>query len=354
MSGVSEKGSYKVSSVPGAVRSLLGGALRPGGPSFLIVGALLGGVLVTGCGALRAPTALEAAQADTALALARPLARFEDATGVGAVPGGPVYVSDAGRNVIVRLPPGERPDTSREAGLGGPGGAVGQFDAPADVDPTNGLVIVVADAGNGRLQRFSDEFRHLETLPVGRGYAAGGDAPARPVFDARTGDTNDLGGGRPVAAREPAGDATYALDAAAGHVLKWEDQRRTVRVVGGFSDGEGVLRDPVDLAVGSDGTLYVADAGRGAVMTYDRFGSFLVARARGLAGNARAVAAGPSGRLYLARPRSVLVFGREGRLLRRVRLRLPAPAGAVVDVAPAERGLYVLTPQALFHVGRLL
>ena len=45
MSGVSEKGSYKVSSVPGAVRSLLGGALRPGGPSFLIVGALLGGWL---------------------------------------------------------------------------------------------------------------------------------------------------------------------------------------------------------------------------------------------------------------------------------------------------------------------
>jgi len=224
------------------------------------------------------------------------------------------------------------------------------------VDPTNGLLIVVADAGNGRIQRFSDEFRHLGTLPVGRGYAAAGQTPARPVFDAQTDGSNDLGGGRPVAVRDPDGDATYALDAAEGHVLKWEDQRQTVRIIGGFSDGAGALRDPVGLAVGPDGTLYVADPGRGAVMTYDRFGSFLAARARGRADSARAVAVGPRGRLYLAKPRSVLILGGEGRLLRRVTLRLGASddeGGGVVDVAPHERGVFVLTPGALYRFERL-
>ncbi|PSQ98797.1 MAG: hypothetical protein BRD48_06060 [Bacteroidetes bacterium QS_9_68_14] len=313
---------------------------------------MLTALLAAGCGALRPATAPQAARPDTALALGPPLARFEAATGVGVVPGGAVYVTDAGRDAVVRLPRGEPSGPGRKQILGGPGGAAGEFDAPADVDPTNGLMIVVADAGNGRVQRFSEEFRHLETLPVGRGHAAGEEAPARPAPDARTDATNDLGGGRPVAAREPGGDATYALDAAAGHVLRWEDQRRTVRVIGGFSGGsDGALRDPVDLAVGPGGTLYVADAGRESVMTYDRFGSFLTRRARELAGNARSVAVSAGGRLYLARARSVLVFGREGRLLRRAELRLPEGAeGGVVSVAPSGRGLYVLTERALFRV----
>ncbi|PSQ80956.1 MAG: hypothetical protein BRD46_03180 [Bacteroidetes bacterium QS_8_68_15] len=309
-----------------------------------------------GCGVLlRGPTAAApaAAQPDTTLTAEAPLARFEEARGLGVAPGGRVYVADAAREVIVRLPPAG----DREAVLGGPGGQAGQFDAPADVDPTNGLLIVVADAGNGRIQRFSEEFRHLETLPVGRGYAAAGASPARPVFDAQTDASNDLGGGRPVAVREPDGDATHALDAAEGHVLKWEDQRETVRVVGGFSDGPGTLRDPVDLAVGPGGTLYVADPGRGAVMTYDRFGSFLSARARGLADSARAVAVGSRGRLFLAKPRSVLILSSEGQLLRRVTLRLGASSddeeGGVVDVASHERGLFVLTTGALYRFGRL-
>jgi sugar lactone lactonase YvrE len=309
-------------------------------------------VAAAGCGVLRAPTAPAAVRADTTLTAAAPLARFEGARGLGVAPDGTVYVADAARDVIVRLPTAG----DREAVLGGSGGQAGQFDRPADVDPTNGLVIVVADAGNGRIQRFSDEFRHLGTLPVGRGYAAAGQTPARPVFDAQTDGSNDLGGGRPVAVRDPDGDATYALDAAEGHVLKWEDQRQTVRIIGGFSDGAGALRDPVGLAVGPDGTLYVADPGRGAVMTYDRFGSFLAARARGRADSARAVAVGPRGRLYLAKPRSVLILGGEGRLLRRVTLRLGASddeGGGVVDVAPHERGVFVLTPGALYRFERL-
>ena len=313
---------------------------------------LLAAVFATSCGALRPPTAPEAVRPDTTLTATQSLARFEEASGLGVAPGGTVYVTDAGRDVVVRLPP----EGGREEVLGGPGGEAGQFDAPADVDPTNGLVIVVADVGNGRVQRFSKQFRHLETLPVGRGYAAAGEAPARPVYDARTDDSSDLGVGRPVAVAEPEGDATYVLDAAEGHVLKWEDQRRTVRIIGGFGGGEGVLRDPVDLAVGSGGRLYVADrgggAGWGSVMVYDRFGSFLTEYALGRADSVRAVATGPGGRLYLVRPRSVLVFGTEGRLLRRARLQLPPPAGEVVDVAPFERWLYVLTPRVLYRMVR--
>lgn len=307
-------------------------------------------VALAGCGGARQAAVLGAVRPDTAVTLRAPLARFEDARAVGIDPGGTVYVADAARDVIVRLPQEE----GRAEVLGGPGSDAGQFDGPADVDPTNGLVFVVADAGNGRIQRFSQEFRHLETLPVGRGYAAAGEQPARPVFDVQADDSNDLGGGRPVAVTEPSAGGTYALDAADGHVLKWEDERQSVRVIGGFAEGNGgALQAPVDLAVGPRGTLYVADRGRNALMTYDRFGSFLGERALGRADSARAVATGSDGRVYLARPRSVLVFGAEGRLLRRVRLEPPSSAstrpGGVVDVAPFERGLYVLTSEALFR-----
>ena len=308
---------------------------------------VMAALLAAGCAALRSPAPPEAVQPDTTLVAGAPLAHFEGARGLGVAPGGTVYVADAARDVIVRLPPG----AGREEVLGGPGSAEGQFDAPADVDPTNGLVIVVADAGNGRIQRFSREFRHLETLPVGLGHAAAGEQPTRPVYDLEADASNDLGGGRPVAVREPEGDATYALDAAEGHVLQWEDQRQTVRVVGGFSD-EGALHDPVDLAVGPGGALYVADAGRKSVMVYDRFGSFVAERALGLADSARAVAVGSGGSWYLARPHSVLVFGAEGRLLRRAHLQLGASAGSVVDVAPFEEWLYVLTPRALYRTPR--
>ena len=81
------------------------------------------------------------------------LARFDNARALAVDPRGRLYVADAARDVVSVLGPGGR----QKMVLGGSGTRAGEFDTPSDVDPSNGQVILVADAYNGRVQRFSEE-----------------------------------------------------------------------------------------------------------------------------------------------------------------------------------------------------
>lgn len=293
--------------------------------------------------------------ANTTLTVGAPLAAFEDARALGIDPAGRVYVADAGAAVVVRLTPagadptGERLVAER---LGGPGSEEGQFYEPADVDPTNGLVLLVADAGNSRVQRFSKEFAHLETLPVGKGYGAAGAQPARPVYDAGEEGAGDLGRGRPVAVASAQAGVTYAIDAAEGSVIRWDGGRRAERVVGGFGRSDGRLADPVALAVAPGGLLYVADRGRGAVLAYDLFGTYVRTVAQDLESDVQALVL-REGRLWVVLSRRLLRFdaatGRpEGAWAVR------GMEEALVDVALSDhpRGLYLLTPTSLYRAAR--
>jgi DNA-binding beta-propeller fold protein YncE len=269
---------------------------------------------------------------------------FEDAQSVALDPAGRLYVADAGRDAVVRLSPvGSRYES---AALGGSGTGEGEFDAPADVDPTNGLVIVVADAGNARLQRFSAEFQHLESLPV-QGDATAQRDPARgqPVYQRTDPGLQDFGDGRPVSVAVNPSDETFALDGDRGVVVKWDAARRVVRVWGGFEDGARRLTDPVALAYRED-RLYVADPGRGAVVVYDEFGGPVRTLARPLAEGVRNVAADDEA-LYVVLPRRVLTYSLRGRLRRVTGVNLDAP---LVDAAPSEDALFLLTASRLLRL----
>jgi hypothetical protein len=243
------------------------------------------------------------------------------------------------------------PDGRRLAELGGPGSAEGQFDEPAGVDPTNGLVLVVADAGNGRIQRFSREFLFLEMLPVGSVDAMQQAAFARrPHYRQREQDLVGFGSGRPIAVATSADNDMFVLEESERVVIKWDADRKLERVIGSYDQGAGALVQPVDLALESGGTLYVADRGLESVQVYDAFGSYERSIGQGLCGDARAVAlAGDA--LLVALPDAILWFQRRGLFEEKWALELEDP---VVDLALRKAGglttLYVLTRKTLLRL----
>ncbi len=267
--------------------------------------------------------------------------RFEEARALAADPAGRLYVADAGASTVVTLTPEGLPLNR----LGGPGTGDYPFLDPEDVDPTNGLVLVVADAGNGRIQRFSSDGRLLETLRVPATLDET-DGPRSSRFGVPDdgGDPAETGGGRPVAVASAVTGEVFAVDELRGVVLRWSDRERSVRVVGGIEAGEGALREPVGLAL-AGGRLFVADRGHGGVLVYDAFGSYLRRIAGDSAPDLRAVAV-VGDRLVLVLPRRLLVYGLDGRQRRVLAPSIPEP---LVGVAGTERSLVLLTPTRLYR-----
>ena len=283
-------------------------------------------------------------QADTTITEAVELATFVEARALAADPSGVLYVVDGGRDVVQKL----ASTGAVLATLGGPGAGEGEFDGPTDIDPTNGLVLVVADAGNGRLQRFSRAFLFLEAVPVGS--VTGSEA--RLGTASRYGSARDrLGGpgtGRPTAiAVSPSGE-TYAIDETEGYVIRWDEDRRTLRTLGGYDAGEGALDDPVALAA-DEASLYVADRGQAAVKVYDAFGGYVRALAHGLATDVQALTL-TGDALWIVLPRRVLLYTTDGRLHRAIDVEVGED---LVDAVRVGRLTYALTRTRLLLLENL-
>lgn len=194
------------------------------------------------------------------------VAEFDDARAISVDPLGRLYVAEAGRDAVVVV----GSDGERLQVIGGSGTRAGEFDTPSDVDPTNGQVIVVADTYNGRVQRFTEDGQYLESLPIG-GSGAGLDSDW--AFDDGRDGSAVRGDGRPISVATDDSGALYILDEQSASVFRWTDLGGVERIIGG-SGGAARLASPVSIGVGTDGEVYVADAGRGKVLVYDRFGTY--------------------------------------------------------------------------------
>lgn len=267
------------------------------------------------------------------------LARFEQASALAVDPTGRLYVTDAGADVVVQL----AADGAVQERAGGTGSRPGQFDEPADVDPTNGLAIFVADAGNARVQHFARSFRFLESIPVGPEAGAG----ARPTYD-RVDDTFATDGGRPIAVASASSGELYVVDAVAGHVVQWSPGRRTRHIIGGFDAGPGALGEPVALVLGNDERLYVVDRARTAVVVYDALGSYVTTLADSRTVDVQHLLV-VDGFLWLVHPGGVQVYDPQGRFERAWIARLDAP---LVDAARQGGTTYLLTTDTLYRMRR--
>ncbi len=264
------------------------------------------------------------------------LATFTEACRLAIDARNRLYVVDKGREVVVQLDV----EGQELARLGGPGGRDGEFDEPLDFDPGAGLTWLVADAGNGRLQRFSQTFLHLETLAVPR------KAHFEPGTPGRLEPRDDvLQSGWPVAvAQSPTGE-TFAIEAYQSVVLKWDKSRRLERAIGGFGLGEATLEEPVALAVNTE-LLYVADRGSRSILVYDLFGGYVRTMARGLAEDVRALVL-DSSMLWIVLPSRLLVMDATGRKLYDIQVREDLD---LVDAVPHGGDIFLLTPTQLLRV----
>ena len=263
------------------------------------------------------------------------LATFEDASRLAIDGRNRLFVVDKGAEVVHVL----SFDGSELARLGGPGSHDGEFDDPHDVDPGNGLTWLVADTGNGRLQRFSQTYLHLETLAVPR------EAHYEPGTPDRLEPRDDvMQSGRPVAvAQSPTGEV-FSIEASEAVVLKWDQSRRLERTIGGWGAGEGRLVNPVALAVGPD-QLYVADRALGSVLVYDLFGGWVQVMARKQVAAVRALGLVGTD-LWIILPSQILVLDQHGRVLYEIK----AGEGLdLVDAKPVGDEVLLLTSTSLIR-----
>jgi hypothetical protein len=298
--------------------------------------ALLAALALTGAACGGAPVASPPAGLRPGAGEAVEVARFTDARALAVDPAGRLYVVDAAEAAVLVL------DTlGRRLEVGGSGGGGDRLLDPADVDPTNGLELFIADAAGGRLLRVSSDGRLLEDTPVPADVPAPGAAPAPDGLR-----------GRPVAVAAGPGGVLYAVEAGRGVVLRWDDSsRRRLRQVGGPDAGAGALAEPVALAAHPDGRLAVADRGRGEVLLYDAFGSFLRALPGPEGARGAAWAAGADGPVLLvAGPRAVATFAADGRLLGTRAYDLGREE--LVDAVETRGVRWLLTPTRLVRAAR--
>ena len=254
---------------------------------------------------------------------------FADARALAADPAGRLYVVDAYAATVTVLGPG---GVTLET-LGGPGAGDYAFFEPMDVDPTNGLTVYVADAGNGRVQQFSARGQLVESLRIPR--RAGRSDPETPPSDAGVVVPGTAAGesaaGRPVAvAAGPAG-VLYVAEAETGQVQKWNRGRYELAVGDAAGSGtRGQIVEPVGLAVADDGALFVADAGRGEVLAFGPLGDFSFSIPTP---DVRDVSVA-RGRLLVALAGTVQVRDLEGKLLDA----FPVPSGGVRGAAVTPDG----------------
>lgn len=258
------------------------------------------------------------APADTLQLTPVPDVTFGDARALSIDPFGLVYVADAARHVVVKL----RPSGAVDAVLGGPGSRAGEFDGPSGVDATNGLILIVADANNRRLQRFSRSHAFLGSVPLTS--SSERDRDARITYRRDEGGIDGFGSGRPGAVVTSDTRETYAVDIDRNIVLKWDEDLRRTSVIGGAGAGPGTLAEPVDLAVGPRSQLFVADRRRGAVIVFDEFGNYLRSIGPRMLSDVRAVAIAGNEVLVLGTDRMVR-FDMEGAFIGSMALHLEEP-----------------------------
>ncbi len=247
-------------------------------------------------------------------------------------PSGRMYIADPGRHVIdIR-----DPDGSQVYVLGGPGAGEAQFDDPLDVDPTTGLLLVVADAGNSRIARFGARYEFSESIPL-YGSARESLDLSVAIVDPR-GWGEDRTPGRPISVALSESNETFAIDEVRGVVARWDISRRLVDLIGDESV-EVPLSRPTDLEIVGD-QLHVADADLESVVVYDLFGGYVTEYGGGQLVNLEGLGSW-NGKLWVLHDGQVSVYSAGGG--RELTVRLPQATRGAVDLAVFSDVVYVLT-----------
>ncbi len=266
----------------------------------------------------------QAQPADTLQGLPWGVVTFVDARALGVDPAGRVYVVDPGAAALVVL------EASGALQRVFTGNADSPLREPVDVDPTNGLLVLVADAGAGKVYRLGKEGLLLEAL-------GGEQAPRLGSFDLPEENAPFV----PAALASNRRGDVFVADARARRLIWWDGARQR-RVLS--SPDDGLLVAPRGLAT-TDEALYVLDGA--AVLVFDFFGTPL--RRFGTPAAAAALRVRRMGaRIGLVGLQEIALYTPQGTLEHTLIWQGPP----LRDAALAQDALYLLTAQALYRLPR--
>ncbi len=213
--------------------------------------------------------------------------QFQSPAGVAVDGQGNVYLADVGNHRVVKL----SADSRILLSFGSEGEREGQFLEPFDVAVEPDGEVVVLDAAAQRLQRFSPDGRFLAAFGEGL-------ATYRP---------RGLG-------VDAAGDL-YVADTGGLRLLRLSPEGEVLQQWGGRGAAIGAGQ-PVDVAVASDGTIYLTEAEKGLIwrLSPDGGAASWVAVERANTVDGPHVAVGPDGRVYVTDPERwrVMVYEPDG------------------------------------------
>ncbi len=197
------------------------------------------------------------------------LAQFDDARAFSVSPDGSIYVVENDRGAVLRLDS----DGTLLGIQGGPGTGEDQFLNLRDIDASSGLFYTVADAGNGRVQKFTRDGAFVESLAIPNVTGGARNLSISPSFRL-SGVRTRAGESEPVIIVESPWSELILIDGVSHSVLKIDRLRESITIIGGPDSGAGHLDNPVDVAAGN-GIIAVADDIRSEIVFFDEFGSFI-------------------------------------------------------------------------------
>lgn len=256
------------------------------------------------------------------LVTAIPVVRFERAVAMDNDKSETVYVADSATDQIVRLDL----STGSVERWAGPGGGLQQFDAPSDIDATNGLRIIVADEGNGRLVWLSADGVFVSAVSLG---------PTPGNFDSVV--------RRPVSIAA-IGDAVVFIDAARSELLQWTPAQGVRRIAGG-AGSPVFLVDPTAVTIDED-NIFVADEGSRSVLVFDRLGSLERQLCRQECAEIRNVGIVGTETVAVVLESEVRLYNRDGRLHHRIYVH----SSGLVDASIQSSSILFLTRNGLYRI----
>ena len=270
------------------------------------------------------------------------LATFDAPTMLRRDPRGRLYVLEPSRHQLHVL----APDRSTRRTIGGAGAGAGQLRRPAGFDPTNGQTLLIADTGNGRVQRLDAKGRPLEVVPVP--YREGALAP---VYRPSQGEFTSTGSGRPRVVQSTTGGGLVVLesDSPAAWYL---DRERTVlqRIIP--PDVPHASWRPYAILRSPTGAIWTLDADRPQVLITDALGSIIAAPTLAPDSTAAFVDGFATGNAVgLVQPRGLTFFDEMTYTPRR-HWRWPHGAASLRSAIATRDSLYLLAGRHLLSTSR--
>ncbi len=173
-------------------------------------------------------------------------------TALAVDPRGWMYVTDAGRNRVLRIT--EQSDSLLE--VGGYGWGREQFDHPADVCAANGLDVYVCDFNNHRLERYDKDLNYLASV-------VGHKLSSPWTF------------GYPVSIAQGEHGDLFLAERENRRILRFDALGEPVDSFGDIESGDGQLSDPTRLELDGASRVVVVDSVAHRVVLFDFFGNYL-------------------------------------------------------------------------------